>query len=181
MLKFKASGYTDHAPVAFRPLIRVLCANSSVSAFIHSSARALVQEVASGRLLKDDPRKLRMLYNACPVLYHLICNTEFTEIPDELKMVLKDLLRMADAPYQSDAEVGISDEITSRDEPKGSFFPSLKFRRRRKRYKQDKKSHKSENRCKPTNTKGHRSLLPGIFCLFCEHGMSYKFQLILFN
>ena len=53
------------------------------------------------------------------------------------------------------------------------FFPSLPVKRSRGKFVMDRKPIKKEDgECKK-KAAGHPSLLPGIFTIFCEHGMFY--------
>ncbi|CAG2192478.1 unnamed protein product [Mytilus edulis] len=65
------------------------------------------------------------------------------------------------------------------DEEDGlAFFPQLPKQRKRGFFVADKKGSKSKEDFCSKFSKGHPSLLPGVFTMFCPHGVCYGFQVM---
>lgn len=123
--------------------------------------------ITDGSQILGRPFQMRDLQKACPILFDVV--KEVKEVKTELKDLLRSLLILSENPFTR--KVDIKEEDAPTDEPKGSFFPSLPYVRQRGKYTQDEtKNSPDESKCRPESTKGHRSLLPGLFLLFCSHG-----------
>ena len=165
---FQRNYDTQVATEEYRPLLRVLASTSPVCSFIHPNpeSTSLFGKIASGLEVKKKPADLRTLSRQCPVLFNLLSQLENT--PAEIATLVRGLLDVTQAPFNVDDKVCESSIVDSNGQ-QGGYFPNLSILRNRHRYKQDKVKEGSE--CK-TTSRGHHSLLPGVFCLFCEHGMS---------
>lgn len=93
-------------------------------------------------------------------------------MPVELLDLLEVLLNKAEESYPVN-KTNIPDKINTSPD---SFYPALPSVRSRGRYEMDnsgsKKKQHNETDC-TKRSKGHPSLLPGVFCLFCEHGIDF--------
>ena len=98
----------------------------------------------------------------------LLCFMEGDHIPDPLCILVKDLLRIAKAPYNVDPVPETLEEDTNHVQDL-EYFPCLPVVRGRGNYCFDTASSLA-NIC-TKRSKRHPSLLPGIFLLHCQHGM----------
>ena len=93
-------------------------------------------------------------------------------MPVELLDLLEVLLNKAEESYPVN-KTNIPDKINTSPD---SFYPALPSVRSRGRYEMDnsgsKKKQHNETDC-TKRSKGHPSLLSGVFCLFCEHGIEF--------
>lgn len=100
-------------------------------------------------------------------VFKLICLLSRT--PPELIELLISLEEKAAESYPPDTMASLSEDET--ELKLNSFFPSLPIQRCRGTYEMDLKGcRKSSHDCNK-KSRGHPSLLPGVFCLFCEHGI----------
>lgn len=98
-------------------------------------------------------------------VYKLVCSINHT--PYHLVELLESLVEKAANSYpESTTATSLMDNHLLKD----SFFPSLLPLRSRGTYKMDFTTNK-KGKYECTKSKGHPSLLPGVFCLFCEHGI----------
>ena len=146
-----------------------------VCALIHPSAHvlSLVDKLIGygNQNPRSDVSLMSYLPDEIPILFRLV--KELDRIPPELVTLLKDLKVKASAPFSSkDDEINDS-RTNEKDDDEGGFFPNLPVIRPRHVYKQDKKkSKRKKSGCtRPgKQTKENKTLLPGVFVLFCEHG-----------
>lgn len=121
---------------------------------------------------------MNQLQNVSPILFDLFLSVE--KYPHQLMSpILDKLMEKATIPFKGDhseaddtesykeQQLGAGDGCVERSL---SYFPSLPQVRARRRYEADKNT--KERICTKRGT-GHPSLLPGIFTIFCEHGISY--------
>ncbi|XP_052680106.1 uncharacterized protein LOC128160826 [Crassostrea angulata] len=107
-------------------------------------------------------------------VFKLICLLSRT--PPELIELLISLEEKAAESYPPDTMASLSEDET--ELKLNSFFPSLPIQRCRGTYEMDLKGcRKSSHDCNK-KSRGHPSLLPGVFCLFCEHGICYGYELM---
>ena len=70
------------------------------------------------------------------------------------------------------------DKISNASENALSFFPNLPAIRKAERYASDKRNDKNDPRetgCRKESY-GHPTLSPGLFTIFCKHGVCYGFE-----
>ena len=168
MKMFQTEQSTDLAPSVYRRFLRLLSSSSPVCSFINPSPRCIgvLEKMNHSYEVKNYPDAMRVLSEEVPVLFDLL--KQLSHTPEELKVILSHLLILSRGPF--DHIPPAIEEDGTMESPAG-YFPTLTKIRSRQRYKQD--SWKVTSVCKPT-TKGHASLLPGIFCMFCEHGKLNK-------
>ena len=168
MKMFQTEQSTDLAPSKYRRFLRLLSSSSPVCSFINPSPRCIgvLEKMNHSYEVKNYPDAMRVLSEEVPVLFDLL--KQLSHTPEELKIILSHLLILSRGPF--DHIPPAIEEDGTMESPAG-YFPTLTKIRSRQRYKQD--SWKVTSVCKPT-TKGHASLLPGIFCMFCEHGKLNK-------
>ena len=112
---------------------------------------------------------MKDLQETLPVLFELILSLGHS--PLFVTPVLKEMLDKTMSPFSK--HEGLTDTITAptqEDEMKTlCFFPNLPVIRYRRSYESD--STKKTTICTKKHT-GHPSLTPGVFTLFCHHGMN---------
>lgn len=99
-----------------------------------------------------------------PILYQLICNHNETSLPPEYRDVVNEMLLKAQLRTEKHSLIPVS---VSAIENSYEYFPSLEKSCSRQTYVSDKRREKYL--CSKAY-KGHPSLLPGVFTLFCPHG-----------
>lgn len=100
-------------------------------------------------------------------VFKLICLLSRT--PQELIELLLSLEEKAAESYPADSRASLSEGGSGLND--NSFFPSLPIQRSRGTYEMDLKGCKKSSHDCNKKSRGHPSLLPGVFCLFCEHGI----------
>ena len=157
-------------PSACVELLTALSAPSPVCALILHTPEilSLMQMVIDGVEIRKMPEEWKLLRENVPVIYNLICNHSVTSLPDEYKMLAKEMLMKAQTPFLRTERHPL---LTLSHPNPGilSYFPSESLQKRcsRPTYKSD---NKPENRFCTKKYCGHPHLLPGIFTLFCPHG-----------
>lgn len=122
------------------------------------------------KLLQNDVH-LHILQTTVPVLFRMLMTMKrqfpFSEFRNCLhyfqQKVFDPFLK---DPCPSEVETGEDDEL--------SYFPSLLKIRKRGFFVADKKGLKVKDDMCTKFSKGHPSLLPGVFTLFCPHGKKYN-------
>ena len=118
---------------------------------------------------------MSQLQRTVPVLFDLLLSVE--SCPHQImSSILQEMLRKSVIPFEKDDKNLWSDQpvVANEDEclyKSLSYFPNLPRVRARKRYEADKST--KEKVCTKRGS-GHPSLLPGIFTIFCQHGMQYS-------
>jgi len=159
------------APKELKDLFLSLASPSPVCSYIHPSevVGGLIQNILKGVNLQQNPLQWHQLHEECPVLFSAFKhdNTFLLE-NDHFKFLLVELWNKACVPFVTAPELSqISTGAVIEDDL--SFFPSLTKYRNRGIFPTDKERTKTPH-CEK-NYRGHPSLLPGIFTMFCPHGM----------
>ena len=113
---------------------------------------------------------MSQLQRTVPVLFDLLLSVE--TYPQQLMLsVLREMIKKSSVPFRNDDKTLWSDQPVEADEcvyKSLSYFPNLPRVRNRRSYEADKST--KEKICTKRGS-GHPSLLPGIFTIFCQHGM----------
>lgn len=158
-------------PNMFTNFLTSLASKSPVCGYIHPTeeVQMLMQFLVKGANVKCDPVMWQSLHNNIPVLFSLLENCSETSAPVQLRPLLEELWGRAIYPF--DNFDTIDDSSYDLDDAELSFFPSLSACRPRGHYSMDDK--KTDHSCQK-KYKGHPSLLPGMFTVYCPHGMQIK-------
>lgn len=153
-------------------LISVMSSPSPACATIHPSERvsSLLTVMENSDITKDTT-SLKVLQEEIPVIFNLIRSLGY--YPKEiLAPLLSELSRVAFAAFSLLPVENIQTPATLTEENKVdlSYFPSLPQVRVRGVYQADKKASGHGRACRKRSSK-HPSLLPGIFTIFCQHGI----------
>jgi hypothetical protein len=167
---------TVKLPNMFSNFITSLAFKSAVCGYIHPSEEVeqLIQSLVKGVDVKCDPVMWQSLHNNIPVLFTLLENSCGSSAPAELRPLLDELWERAMQPFDN-CDM-IDDSSFAVEEAEMSFFPSLSTCRPRGHYGMDEK--KSDNSCQK-KYKGHPSLLPGVFTVYCPHGMFWRISIFI--
>lgn len=148
-------------------LIRSISSASAACGILHPSSRSsqLISTMQS-KDISNDPDAMKCLQEEAPLLFELIRSLGYYPM-EVLSPFLSELWEKANSPFLNehsstgkDTNVIISSDL--------AYFPKLPKVRNRGRYRTDKST------CGPVCKKRkptHPSLLPGVFTLFCQHGM----------
>ena len=170
LLSFMRSGDTAQAPEAYRPLLKILSSKSPVCAFIRNREETtyimneLIKSIKSNTDIRHS-HSLGVLADEVPTLFKLISSVGASKAIEPL---LNRLLVISENPYPKNKVYMIESPVIVR-ENEGGAFPALTQIRNRGNYIQDRKNSRAVCHVKD-KPKSHQSLLPGIFCLFCQHG-----------
>ena len=123
---------------------------------------AVLTKIAEGNSTID-MYTLQILQRECPILFDILRSKK--SLPSQLHPVLYELLKRSNAPFDVPKNnANVVDYPCSDD----SYFPNLPVVRSRGLYVAD-----TARKAKICTKRGssHPTLLPGIFTLFCSHGM----------
>lgn len=167
-------------PSAVSALFVALGKSSPVCALFPQweSLEALYHKVVHNVPIKQCPSDMLLLQQSCPLLFDTVSFMEGDLIPDALCSLVKDLLRIAKAPFNVDPVPETPEEDTNHVQHL-EYFPCLPVVRGRGNYCFDTASSLA-NIC-TKRSKRHPSLLPGIFLLHCQHGITYGFSVMHSN
>ena len=120
---------------------------------------------------------LNLLQKSCSLIVEFLLSQNI-QISTKIKL-LKELLISVNAPFSGRVEPG--DEFygafTGSDQKLG-FFPNYSLKRGKANYDADKTKENFSTGCRKL-TKGHPTLNPGLFTIFCRHGVCLGFQLMI--
>ena len=151
----------------YAPLLKALSSSSPLCALIHPSPDVLdlVEKIANVYDVRCDPELWLKLQMSVPLLYQLLSVLDCTSIPSILRPILLELNRIAVQCFENtipEEHIDVFNEWNP-----CCYYPNLPTVRKRGVYKSD--SARKDQTCTKVY-RGHPSLLPGIFTLFCSHG-----------
>ena len=130
----------------------------------------LIAEVKCGLDIRNHPKKLQALHGLAPVIFSAILQFPTHLLPIQLLDLFETLEVKVKATFRQDPH---SLQAVSADELPNSFsfLPNWPILNVRGLYKQDLvcAKDKSEELC-TKEYRGHPTLMPGIFTLYCKHG-----------
>ena len=139
----------------------------------------LMNDLCNGLEVRKFPERWQLLQDNVPILHDLICKIgpENTLLPLEYRPLVIDMVHKAQLPFVSTPLHPCIPASADSAQVKGnkSYFPYLPVLWERRRYKSDKQRDTS---CCTKLYCGHPSLLPGIFTVFCPHGLSTLYSLL---
>lgn len=130
----------------------------------------LMSDLCNGLEVRKLPEQWQFLQENVPVLHDLICKIgpENMSLPSEFRPLVIDMVHKAQLPFVS-TPLHPRVPVSAQSNNTHSYFPCLPVLWDWHRYKSDK--HKDTLSCTKLY-RGHPSLLPGIFTIFCPHGLS---------
>ena len=167
-------------PKSWVEFVTAMASSSPVCALIHPDheLHQVVRRIADG-FSDFDAATLHFLQENCPILLNLLQKVKV--LPQkQMFSVFNELLKRSNAPF-----VGSSTQLENKASNShlgtcdvDSYFPALQICRHRRRYTAD--TIKASKICTKRGT-SHPTLLPGIFTLFCTHGIYFKLSTILYT
>ena len=150
-------------------LISVLSSPSPACATIHPSERVSSLLSAMENLdITKDTISLKILQEEIPVIFNLIRSLGY--YPKEiLAPLFNEMSRVATIAFTM-GNVQTPATQTEENPVDLAYYPALPRVRVRGAYQADKKASGHVRACRKRSSK-HPSLLPGIFTIFCQHGM----------
>ena len=171
-------------PLEWNKFIHCLAAGSAVCALIHPSEQQLLELLQSIEKHKEDLTNLNVeslhcLQQQFPILFELVHSLksrtyEYNVLQQMLCPIIHELLQRATAPFTNSETAADPDVIEHEhttvtvETDNIAYFPCLPILRNRGAYLTD---NTSTNKVCTKRRIGHPTLLPGIFTLFCDHGM----------
>lgn len=154
---------------SYRKYFLSLASPSPVCSYVHATKEVqnVLTEIFKEVEVRQNPNLIDQIHRYIPIIFDII---EVESISNSLKLLLKEMWNIAIDPFIDSLEdTETQEEITTEEM---SLFPSLPKIRNRGLFEQDKmnmKNSKDTQDCSKTY-RGHPSLLPGIFTIFCPHG-----------
>ena len=102
-----------------------------------------------------------------PMLYELVMARPLCKLPTETSPVLRKLILILQAPFNTNPACP---SLTAFPANSHCHWPGLECVRGRGFYQIDKQGRDHDGFHFKKISRGHPSLLPGIFTMFCEHG-----------
>ncbi|XP_062341606.1 uncharacterized protein LOC134039632 [Osmerus eperlanus] len=163
-----------HASEPYRPLLTQVSKNSPACALLRPSKELgeLMSEMEGLQYcqIERQPALLGKLAKECPLFFSLVGmeGTFSQEVVPIFQCVYKKALETVSTPP-------VSTPLTSPEDP-GHYFPNLPPVRDRGTYTTDR-CKKEASDCRKTAGR-HPNLIPGIFTLFCTHGVCLGFSIM---
>jgi hypothetical protein len=116
--------------------------------------------------MKEDLTKWQLLHQHIPIIFEITEQCSTSHIPEEMMPLIHELLEISVYPF---VNLSMQENYvdTEMQDNEMAFFPSLLTCRARGIYSLD--SSRSKPAC-GKRYKGHPSLIPRVFTLFCPHG-----------
>lgn len=134
-------------------------------------AAELITRVMNGDI-SNDPKDMQKLQKVFPVLFDVICIGKYPQ--KEMTPILSEMMSRSSAPFKNEVPPTVHNVLPMEDEVRSlSYFSALPRIRHRRAYEADQATKVKVCTKKAT---GHPTLLPGVFTLFCQHGVCYGFQ-----
>lgn len=116
--------------------------------------------------LTTDLNAMELLQKEFPLLFSLLWALKTNKYTNVLIPIINDLILKSNAPFTAPTSDNASSS-SSGSSTELSYFPSLPVIRERGCYTADRVSR--EKLCTKLS-RGHPTLLPGLFTVYCEHG-----------
>jgi len=174
-VKWTFDAYTGSTiPKGIQDLFRCVASASPVCSYVypsdsvHSTIRSLCDTGT-----KSDAKLLKSLQREAPIFFNILTELMGSCFPEEFKGLLLFLCDKSMVPFAGACVVSTSDRVSSTSL---CSFPNLPELRLRGRFAQDKDGVKTDS-CRKFY-RGHPRLMPGIFTIYCSHGICYGYQVM---
>ncbi|XP_052683945.1 uncharacterized protein LOC128168947 [Crassostrea angulata] len=182
-------GCFESCPPEHRPLLELLGSSSPACALIPYNVvneQILSKMFDSPKDISRDAELLNSIQINIPLLFEILKSVSF-EISPEYKEIISEVFAKSKDTFPNPSactsdqfpKPKTEDPLTKEEldiASQTAFFPKLVPIRQRGRYTADKGKFNAES-CRKDSTR-HPTLLPGIFTVFCEHGICYGFQIM---
>ena len=158
-------------PSVWQPFFLALSRATPACGLLHQSGELLATVnrlcVCVDNNESPDETDLATLRLDFPMLYELVMAFPLCKLPTETSPVLRKLILISQAPFNTNPACP---SLTAFPANSHCHWPGLECVRGRGFYQIDKQGRDHDGfHCKKIS-RGHPSLLPGIFTMFCEHG-----------
>ncbi|XP_028409484.1 uncharacterized protein LOC114532096 [Dendronephthya gigantea] len=167
-------------PIGISKFIKDISCNTPICAILplDEELRRVCDKIKRSVPVKEFPSDMELLQRKCPALFGIFSSLSDSFAPAEFIPLLTDLLNIADNAFK-DREAPQDDSVVNPSSLLANF-PSLKPVRGRGTYAADKGKQTFENPCTKKSGR-HPTLLPGIFLIFCQHGINYGYSVMTTN
>ncbi|XP_052100691.1 uncharacterized protein LOC127734717 [Mytilus californianus] len=162
-------GCSQACPEEYRDFIRMLSCNSPVCAAFPYHQLDNIKFIIDNKNFRQNLHIMKNIQSAIPVLFELICAVP--DLPQFMRNILSSVVDITTKTFIIE-EHETSSKVT---QDSLAYFPNLPKIRCRGLYVMDKKM--DEKVCTKKGSR-HPSLLPGIFTVFCPHGICYGFEVM---
>ena len=117
-----------------------------------------------------------MMQQHLPIIYNILCPENSPSISTEFLELLSELVHKSESMYQNCKAISSQNNSVIGDMNKQlTFFPLLPVLRKRPLFLADKQRGNKEDVCGKMY-KGHPTLLPGIFAIYCSHDIQLLYK-----
>ncbi|XP_046863019.1 uncharacterized protein LOC124456695 [Xenia sp. Carnegie-2017] len=175
-------GFITSCPNSCRRLLAALASDKPVCAIVPPKEEVLdlLIRMSDGANPKDNPSTdLKLLHEEVPLLFNVIETSE--EIPITIQPLLKELVQKAISPFEvKDGQWRLPHNLPAVSQNSfHGYLPCLPELVQRGNYVLDNRKTQQGDCAKVTRPKKkHGTLIPGIFCILCPHGVRYGFEIM---
>lgn len=109
------------------------------------------------------------IQNAAPIIFNALATINCSKLPDEWFELFSLLHKKAVGTFKNDPH-NLPPAATAEINNSLAYFPNWPIQCSRGSYRLDKANVKAAEVCKKKKTSKH-SLMPGLFTVYCEHGI----------
>ncbi|XP_066277571.1 uncharacterized protein [Branchiostoma lanceolatum] len=183
--RLEEEGHTTRAPSTYSSFLKQLAMSTPVSGMTQIAwddvAQRIVKRVAGGKVDLTDSschKYLGHLQKRAPVLADFVCSvTVAGRIPSDVSPVLLSLMAVLHETFEA-VEVPASFPDPTPESPHSSFFPAYSLVCGLPRFAMNEARKRKETDSCRKESYGHPSLTPGLFTLFCPHGVCFGFEVM---
>ncbi|XP_066304517.1 uncharacterized protein [Branchiostoma lanceolatum] len=183
--RLEEEGHTTRAPSTYSSFLKQLAMSTPVSGMTQIAwddvAQRIVKRVAEGKVDLTDSschKYLGHLQKRAPVLADFVCSvTVAGRIPSDVSPVLLSLMAVLHETFEA-VEVPASFPDPTPESPHSSFFPAYSLVCGLPRFAMNEARKRKETDSCRKESYGHPSLTPGLFTLFCPHGVCFGFEVM---
>ncbi|XP_033731140.1 uncharacterized protein LOC117320740 [Pecten maximus] len=173
-------GCFQSCPSEYRPLLELIASSSPACALPPCTAdnEKLIKEMlAMDSDIAQNSTLLSEIQQKLPVVFDII-KSAGSILSLECKQILAAIFEKSKSTFAvvECKQSSYQDSIATSNE-NTSYFPALQRVRSRGYFKADKTCREDYDKCAKDSSR-HPHLLPGIFTVFCEHGLCYGFQIM---
>ncbi|KAI8516330.1 hypothetical protein Bbelb_049110 [Branchiostoma belcheri] len=196
--RLSCNGSRRIAPDAYKKFLRELAKNGPLCGMLqidHSQreghTKEIVRRAVANRLAIFDSvnaAHLQKLRSDAPILadfLYEVYKAEGNRIPEDVSALVNDIMERVSLPFKNRHNNTVYPPPEEEDTFGGySFFPTLPLVRGQATYAKDAQRRTRPRRCRDPSQRcnkmygGHPSLSPGIFTLYCQHGVCYGFTIL---
>ena len=169
LMEWLNAAYQNNVPAEIVTFLDCLSSSSPVLSYTGSSCSGnhLLADLCSENL-KENISQWQRIHLDLPLFFKILVKLGVSTFPKEWKDLFKYLQEKSDQPYLTGRR--FDGPVVRNQEDPYSFFPNLPKYRERGLFSMDSEAITSDQKpCRKT-LRGHPTLLPGIFTVYCPHG-----------